>query len=352
MVQRAVLTALVLVLIGGAGASRASDPAGLGAGCDSAPSSCLHLESTIALTSTRDNPAATPAQLAAEIYLVNPDGTEPRRLTDNADGDGFPALSPDGKKIVFDSNRDRTATEPLNTSDLFLMKTDGREQTFLVRGSSASWSSDNKSIAFHASASGTGVPIKPDVGAATSDSDIFVARIGDLLEGLAAATNVTNTPGEIEDDADWSPDGQRLVFTSHPAADDPQFSNQGEIYVMNAEGTGRVQLTDNDYEERAPSWSPDGSRIVFSCRIAGGTTDFEICVMDADGTNVVQLTDNAAQDLTGTWSRDGTRLAFHRIPPFELWVMDPDGTDQTQLTNTPGVNGLAQWGEVWAPDAR
>src|ERR1700752_4569844 len=62
------------------------------------------LVSTIAFTSSHDN-AMLPPFSAAEIYLMDADGTNLRRLTNNTDGDGFPALSPDGKKIVFDSNR-------------------------------------------------------------------------------------------------------------------------------------------------------------------------------------------------------------------------------------------------------
>src|SRR6266700_6022127 len=84
-------------------AGNSASPVAASAGtCDQA--SCFSLVSTIAFTSTRDNP--TVIQLfAAEIYLMNPDGTNPRRLTNNAYGDAFPTLSPDGKKIVFDSNR-------------------------------------------------------------------------------------------------------------------------------------------------------------------------------------------------------------------------------------------------------
>src|SRR5439155_11363368 len=137
--------------------------------------------STIAFTSGRDNPTGNP-QLAAEVYLMNEDGANPRRLTANTDGDAFATLSPDGKgRIIFDSNRNRGPLEPLNTSDLFLMKHDGSDQTFLTRGSSATWSPDSQSIAFHRSASGAGLAIKPDPGAATTDSDIFVARVCDLV---------------------------------------------------------------------------------------------------------------------------------------------------------------------------
>jgi Tol biopolymer transport system component len=166
---------------------------------------------TIAFTSTRDDPTGNP-QLAAEIYLMkmNEDNTvdttvELVRLTNNTDGgDGFPALSPDGKKIVFDTNRLRLSGEPLNTNDLFVMNTDGTEQTHLIRGSTASWSPDGKYIAFHRSASGTGLPIKTDPGAATFDSDIFIMNVDDL-----SPINITNSMLYIDDDPDWSPDGQR-----------------------------------------------------------------------------------------------------------------------------------------------
>src|SRR5215217_6200566 len=79
----------------------------------------------IAFSSTRDNPTLTPLN-AAEIYLMNPDGTDQRRLTKNEAGDGFPAVSPDlSGRMVFDSNRQHADTEAVNTSDLFLMNANG-----------------------------------------------------------------------------------------------------------------------------------------------------------------------------------------------------------------------------------
>src|SRR5688500_11200153 len=124
--------------------------------------------STIAFTSTRDNPSGTVFD-SGEIYVIDvlSDGTyaPARRLTYDVTSDLFPAYSNDGKgKIVFDSNRRRTSTDPLNLSDLFLMNHKGEDQTFLTRGGSPAWAppgpngAASKTFAFHASASGTGLP--------------------------------------------------------------------------------------------------------------------------------------------------------------------------------------------------
>jgi TolB protein len=337
------------------------------------------LASTIAFSSTRDNPTGNPL-LAAEIYLINPDGTNPRRLTENVHGDAFPALSPDGKKIVFDSNRFTAGTvcdgvPRFNIDELFLMKADGVGQEFLTRGATASWSPNGKLIAFHASASyyasgglETECPTLPFPGAAASDSDIFVVNVGDLLSGVLP-TNITNSPSKIDDDADWSPDGQKLVFTNRDVTDpDQNNAVSAEIYVLKIDGMGMPlldetgtalppqRLTNNAYEERGPAWSPNGTRIAFACRIglldARGVPTFEICVMDADGSDVVRLTNNSVQDLTPTWSPDGQQLVFHRTPLGQMFTMSSalseDGSFPvaTQVTFPPGTNLLAHWGEL------
>ena len=316
------------------------------------------LRSTIAFVSTRHGASTAPAinleeaYNATEIYLMDGDGANVRRLTNNTHFDGFPTLSPDGARILFDSNRQRSGGEPINVSDLFIMAADGTGQTRLVRGSSGSWSPDGRRIAFHASASGTGQPIvqlRP--GAATTDSDIFVLSVDEFITKGARPRNITNNPAAVDDDADWSPHGRQIVFTSHPATDSLKTDDHpsAEIYLIDSGGTGKPsRLTNNNEEERAPSWSPDGTRIVFCCRRGG--SDFEICVMNADGTRQVQLTDNTIGDLTPSWSPDGKMIVFHRIVggpnQFQLFLINADGSGEKQLTVPPGINFLPNWGRA------
>ena len=280
---------------------------------------------------------------------------------------------------MFDSNRVRAAGEPVNTSDLFLMDHTGTGRVFLTRGGSPTWAppgsngAPSKMIAFHASASGLGLPINRFPGSATEDSDIFIVNVDDLLERGAVPQNLTsNRVGTVDDDPNWSPDGRKIVFTSY--VNDPSTTvTSAQIFMMNADGTGQEQLTNDSIEKRGPAWSPDGSKILFACRTgpptviatpAGPVTvaTFEVCVMDAVANGVTtQLTfnptENPPMNLTPTWSPDGSLIVFHRTPANQLWVMEADGTNQIQLTGTlesdRGFNLLAtSWGVLKASPRR
>ncbi len=320
--------------------------------------------STIAFTSTRDNHGASwavPPIVGGEIYFIDylADGTfsAPRRVTANTYTDIFPTLSPDGKgKLVFDSNRLRASGEPVNTSDLFLMNHDGTDLRFLTRGGSPTWSPPgpngraSKNIAFHASASGAGLPINPFPGAATDDSDIFTVNVDDLLDNAAVPRNLTiNRTATVDDDPNWSPDGRRIVFTSY-VSDPSTTLTSSEIYIMNADGTGQAQFTNDGIEKRGPAWSPDGTRILFACRSGAPTANaptvatFEICVMDAVANSAItQLTLNNINELTPTWSPDGQAIVLHRTPTNQLWVMHANGTGLVPLAAaaSSGFNLLA-----------
>jgi Tol biopolymer transport system component len=88
----------------------------------------------------------------------------------------------------------------------------------------------------------------------------------------------------------------KIVFQSTLAGGDL------EIFIMDPDGSNVVQLTDNTDRDTRPSWSPNGSQIVFTSNRDG---DDDIYIMDADGSSVLQLTDDGAVDRLPNWSPDG-----------------------------------------------
>ena len=133
----------------------------------------------------------------------------------------------------------------------------------------------------------------------------------------------------------WSPDGSKIVFTWY-----------GEIYSMNSDGTGRVGLTDNPAGDQAPGWSPDGSKIAFQTYRDG---DWELWVMNADGSNPTRLTYNPGPDGDPDWSPDGSQIAFRHYDGSsnDLYVMNSDGNGQTNITNSPSADDTHP---TWSPD--
>jgi len=107
-------------------------------------------------------------------------------------------------------------------------------------------------------------------------------------------------------------------------------------------------------EETFPHWSPDGQKIVYTSGIDGemwdnilGNASYEIYVMNADGSNRIQLTDNPGYDnMDPRWSPGGTQIIFwsSRDGNKEIYVMNADGSNQTRLTNTsPSNSSWSSW---------
>jgi Tol biopolymer transport system component len=155
------------------------------------------------------------------------------------------------------------------------------------------------------------------------------------------AVNLTDTPQIDEGFPAWSPDGQRLAYTTRR-------DGNNEIYVMNADGSNPVRMTDNPADDFAPSWSPDGSRIAFVSDRDNSLGVYDIYLMDADGAAVTRLTTNVGSTYTPAWSPAGTRIAFRsdRDDSSDVYVIGTDGMGLQDLTNDPAFD----WAPSWSPD--
>lgn len=138
-------------------------------------------------------------------------------------------------------------------------------------------------------------------------------------------------------DPEVSPDGRQILFVS-------ERGGQGQIYVMNADGSQPRQLTNEAGGALSPAWSPDGTRMAF-IRRDGQIT--HLCIMNLDGTGLrrVENSDNA---WSPHWSPDGTRLAFTTVgsPARTVFTMDLAGGGKTMISPADGFD----LGPKWSPD--
>jgi TolB protein len=154
--------------------------------------------------------------------------------------------------------------------------------------------------------------------------------------------NLTQSLDRPDSKPSWSPDGKQIVFTAAP------FFNW-DIWVMAAGGGRPRKLTNRQAlhhgQNADPDWSPDGKQIVFSSDRNG---NFDIYVMEADGTNPVNLTNHLAIDLDPDWSPDGKQIAFtsDRDENVDIYVMDADGANPIRLTNAAAKDRRP----AWSPD--
>ena len=171
----------------------------------------------------------------------------------------------------------------------------------------------------------------------TGDRLVF-AFVGDLWISKADGTErLRVTAGPDEDDAPtWSPDGEHILFTRTVAG------TGASLYTVHPDGSGITRIGPST-EELWAAWSPDGARIAYS-RMS--YTGFDVFVMNADGSGVVQLTTDATyNDLAPSWSPDGKWLAFasNRAGTMDVYIMRSDGSDVRRLTSGPDYEGFPAW---------
>ena len=300
-------------------------------------------------------PIQESGQRAAALYLLSAQTGEKRRLTNPRPmGDSAPALSPDGRILVF-------SRWALGKSELqYLRLGDGYaaqgEPERVALGASGhcgvAWTPEGKQIVvgtdrglWRVGMPKAGKPLRlafaPD-----NDSAPTVSRMGNRLAFAVGGFRssiwrvdlrgpgrqpsvpirlIASTKGDFAPSC--SPDGQRIAFISRRTGND-------EIWVCDADGSNPVQLTSLEHLRNLDMhWSPDGQSIAFYAS-QGGNED--IYVVGANGGTPRQLTTEPSSDQSPTWSRDGRWLYFisNRSGVFQVWKMPAGGGEAIQATRS------------------
>ena len=273
--------------------------------------------------SDRDNPFSG----LAEIYVMNWDGTAQTRLTNSAADDSCAVWSPDGSKIAFQSSRNNLYYQ------VYVMNADGSNQVNISNSNSndgqPSWSPDGTKIAFTSERDHPGVPA------------IYVMNANG-----SSQTRLTFSAATIRDEHPaWSPDGTKIAFTStrdsvveswQETDDDGGIINRTavrtnkEVYVMNSSGSNQIRLTNNLENDDSPTWSADGTKIVFRSERERDCCDpvQQVWMMNADGSNQVDLSNSWFGDYSPSWQR-----LTGNIPPAVSITSPASGATYTAPAN-------------------
>lgn len=166
-------------------------------------------------------------------------------------------------------------------------------------------------------------------------TDLLEAALGPQFAGGGPAAGEPPSPAV----------SSRIAFTGREAS--ATNIGPGDIYVMNADGSGRTQLTTDPANDQSPAWSPDGTRIAF---VSDRDGNAEIYVMAADGSQQTRLTQDAGEDTVPAWSPDGSRLVFRsdRDGNYEIYTLEVDGGAVARLTDDPALDTTP----AWSPDGK
>lgn len=257
-----------------------------------------------------------------EILRMNMKGEILKNLTFTKVMDYWASLSPDGKKVYFYSDRK-------GNQDISVMDADGKNQKTLVAHPATdrlpNISPDGKKIVF------------------VSDRD---HEDGELYVMQSDGSNVIRlTHNEVSEDvAFWSPDGRQIIFSKDAIPpQDTSGEMDFEIFIMNADGTGEIQLTRQPGFCSGAVFSPDGKKVAFYGKSDEGNMD--LFTMKPNGKQVKNITRDAIEDYSPSWSPDGKWLAYTSGDPsnYDVWILSLKTGEKRRLTDHPKRDETPFW---------
>jgi len=250
-----------------------------------------------------------------EVYIVDFDGHEMKKLTDDRSLAITPAWDPDGRRIVFTSYAK-------NNPDLIMIDLVRKKRWAVLKlpglNAAPAWSPDGSQIALVLSKDG--------------NSEIYVLNKNSTLKRLTHHYNIDTSPS-------WSPDGKKIVFTS-----DRSGTGAPQIYIMDAAGDEGVvkRISFGSSYNDNPAWSPGGDKIAYASRVG---KRFQIKIYHVETAKTEAFTSGAGSSEEPSWSPDGNFIAYRHTGGGKKWIeIKRLGENRVRrLANLPGDSNNPTW---------
>jgi len=255
------------------------------------------------------------------LRAMRPDGTDQHLIYHAFANAKRPTLSPDGAWIAFDgASPGRT---PMSDFDVQIVRRSGKGRRTIAGSRSANevdaqWSPDGRRLSF------SRWPRSADW---HSSSVWTVGRDGGQLRRVGR--------GQI---ARWSPDGTKLVL------DAPTKESDGNLVIVNSDGTGRRRLTKTRNLDQPAGWSPDGRLILLTRYTTSGTTEISVIRVDGDGFRRLAVV-HGDEAGAAAWSPDGSKILYTNQPGRhpQCFVMNADGSHKHNISRNNFDDVATSW---------
>ena len=271
-----------------------------------------------------------------KIMIMNADGSDPHSIPGTSDYDYYPTWSPDSKRIAFVRVLPPGSYNSSNSQHhLYIIDIDGSN----LRRLTESWFQPTPTASF-----------TPTTGPRTPTRDPNEEHRGNRIMDLDIAHIAA---------PDWSPDGKHIIFSAQKIQlIKNQVHHRGteQLYIINEDGSGLRQLTNDAFHNKLPVWSPDGKRLVFTSNRESRNFQYDLYVMNADGSNVRRIStlataQSSLEFVFPSWSPDRQHIVATLVDgnrTLGIYIFDVDTAAIHRVQYDVYLRGLTSYPR-WKP---